>query len=287
MRPEVVVRQDDRLGEGPAWDARTREILWVDILTSRLHAYSLDSATTRTTTFEEPVAAVVPRAAGGWAVTAASAVLLLGSDGSCEERVPVPTADGTRLGDAGVDPAGRLWFGALDADLAPGRGALYCLDAEHGLRRVVDGLSIANGIGWAPDGTLMYFIDSATRRIDAFDFDAERGVASRRRAWVTVEDSAGVPDGLAVDDEGGVWVAMWSGGRLHRYAPDGSLDGVVGFPVRQVTSCAFVGDALDVLAVTSGNVEMDDRARTAEPDAGSLFTLRPGVSGLPVPLFQG
>ncbi|MFE9172698.1 SMP-30/gluconolactonase/LRE family protein [Streptomyces kebangsaanensis] len=286
---EPVLRTRDQLGEGPAWDAARGELLWVDILRGRLYRYAPATGEVTHRRFGHAVSAVLPRAGGGLAVAARHGVLLLGPDGGIERTVTVPgEPEGNRLGDAGVDPAGRLWFGTLDADMLPGRGALYRLaPGAPAPERVLDRTSVANGLGWSPDGSRMYFIDSATRRIDVLDFDPATGDARDRRPWVSVEDEAGVPDGLAVDAEGGVWVALWRGGQIRRYDPGGRHDATLPLPVRQVTSCAFGGPQLGLLYVTTGQVEMEGRWLAAEPDAGAVFAADVGVRGLPVPPYPG
>ncbi|MFJ3670296.1 SMP-30/gluconolactonase/LRE family protein [Streptomyces sp. NPDC090106] len=273
------------LGEGPAWDDTTGELHWADIPSGRLHRYHPPTGTATHRDFGHAVSTVLPRAGGGHAVAARHGVLLLDAQGRTERTVAVPgEPEGNRLGDAGVDPAGRLWFGTLDVDMLPGRGALYRLDpGAEAPRRVLAATSVANGLGWSPDGTRMYFVDSSTRRVDVLDYDPATGEAAGRRPWATVEDEAGVPDGLAVDAEGGVWVALWRGGQIRRYGPDGSHDMTLPLPVSQVTSCAFGGDGLGLLYVTTGRVGMSDRRLAAEPAAGAVFAADVGVPGLPVP----
>ncbi|MFF2330583.1 MULTISPECIES: SMP-30/gluconolactonase/LRE family protein [unclassified Streptomyces] len=286
---EVVLAAGCELGEGPAWDDATGELHWVDIPLGRLHRCDPVTGATSYRAFAYEVSAVLPRTGGGLAVAARHGILLLDPEGRTEETVAVPGEPaGNRLGDAGVDPAGRLWFGTLDTEMLPGRGALYRLDpGDRRPCRVLEATSVANGIGWSPDGTRMYFVDSATRRIDVLDYDPATGAATGRRPWATVEDEAGVPDGLAVDAEGGVWVALWRGGQIRRYAPDGRHDTTLPLPVRQVTSCAFGGPGLSRLYATTGRVAMHGRQLAAEPDAGAVFAADVGVPGLPVPRYAG
>ncbi|WP_327045823.1 SMP-30/gluconolactonase/LRE family protein [Microbispora sp. NBC_01189] len=287
--PEPVCRAGDLLGEGPAWDPVTGALLWVDVLRCRVYRHVPHTGETSFREFGHAVSAVLPRAGGGLIVAARPGLMLLDAAGVPERTVEVPGEPaGNRLGDAGVDPAGRLWFGTLDADMLPGRGGLHRIaPGAAAPERILDRTSVANGIGWSPDGTRMYFVDSATRRVDVFDYDPATGTASGRRAWVTVEDEAGVPDGLAVDAEGGVWVALWRGGQVRRYREDGGHDATVPLPVRQVTSCAFGGPELDRLYITTGRVEMDRRRLAAEPEAGAVFAADVGVRGVPVPPYAG
>ncbi|MGN6300127.1 MAG: SMP-30/gluconolactonase/LRE family protein [Angustibacter sp.] len=287
-RATEFVAAADELGEGPTWFADEAVLRWVDILRGRLHAVRLDGSDHQVRQFDHPVSAVVPRRGGGLAVAGDSGVLLLGPGGELEAMCPVePRTSGNRLGDVGVDPAGRLWLGTLDREMLVGRGALYRLDPDRRLTQVLSGTSVANGIGWSPEGDRMYFIDSATWRVDVLDYDVRDGSATDRRPWVSIDHADGSPDGLAVDADGGVWVALWAGGQVRRYTAQGRLDAVLPVPVRQVTSCCFAGPELDVLAITSARVEMDQRSLQLEPSAGSVFLADPGVRGLPQMAFAG
>jgi sugar lactone lactonase YvrE len=150
---------------------------------------------------------------------------------------------------------------------------------------MLTGVTISNGLDWSPDGRRMYYVDSPTRRIDAFDFDATTGGIANRRTFVDVPADGGVPDGMTVDASGFVWVALWGGAALRRYAPDGTLERVVPLPVSHPTSCAFGGAALDELYVTSARGKLTLSERVGQPQAGGVFRLRPGVVGRPAHLF--
>ncbi|MBO9521547.1 MAG: SMP-30/gluconolactonase/LRE family protein [Nocardioidaceae bacterium] len=282
---EVLHDGADELGEGPVWLPETGEVGWVDILGETFHRCRLDTGAVTSTKLGQPVSAVVRRTGGGLGVAAQEGVLLLDPAGEVERVLPVEEdLPGNRLSDAAVDPLGRLWFGTLDADLLHGRGALYRLGEDGQPVTVLAGTSISNGLGWSPDGRLLYFVDSATQRVDVLDFDPATGTASGRRPWVVFGDADGVPDGLAVDEEGGVWVALWRGGQVRRYDADGELSAVVPLPVRQVTSCAFGGEDLGTLFITTATVEMSEPERRAEPLAGGLFQVRTEQRGLAQPL---
>lgn len=278
---EALHRGADELGEGPVWLPDSQEIGWVDIPAGAFHRCRLATSEVTVRGFGQPISAIVRRATGGLAVAAQEGVLLLDAAGALERVVTVePDIPGNRLADAAVDPLGRLWFGTLDAGLLHGCGALYRLDDTGRPVTVLASTSISNGLGWSPDGRSLYYIDSATRRVDIFDFDPGKGVARHRRPWVVLADAEGVPDGLAVDEEGGVWIALWGGGQVRRYTPDARLSAVVPLPVRQVTSCAFGGDDLRTLFITTATAEMTDGERLAEPLAGALFQVATDQRGL-------
>ena len=169
----------------------------------------------------------------------------------------------------------------MHTDGQSGGAALYRLDAVGTLTPVISGLTTSNGLGWSPDGTKLYYVETPTRRIDVFDYDARVGAVSARRAFADLADEGGRPDGLTVDAEGGVWVALIRGGTLHRYCPDGRLDAVVALPTSHATSCAFGGPGLADLYVTTARARLTDAERAVQPLAGRLLRLRPGVTGFP------
>jgi sugar lactone lactonase YvrE len=171
-------------------------------------------------------------------------------------------------------------------DARPEAGALYRLDPDLNLTRLIDETTISNGLGWSPDGGTMYYVDTPTRRIDAFDYDLASGAISNRRPFVEI-DGEGRGDGLCVDVEGAVWVALWPGWSVRRYLPDGTLDAIIPLPVAEVSSCVFGGPSLDTLYITSARSTLSDEERAAQPHAGSLFRASVGTRGVPRAPFAG
>jgi sugar lactone lactonase YvrE len=283
---EVVVRAGARLGEGPVWDARSGRLVWVDVLASRV--YLTDTNTGASDEIPTPlhVGAVVPRAAGGFVAALQDGFWLIGmGPPGLITRVP-EARPGLRFNDGKCDPAGRFWAGTMAYDESPGAGALYCLGADGRATRVLGGVSISNGLAWSLDGLTMYHIDSPTQRIDAFSFAPSTGEISDRRQLVQIPPDLGVPDGMTVDAEGGLWVALWNGSAVHRYL-DGRLDRVIELPVTKPTSCTFGGPDLDELFITSASEGLSTEERDSQPLAGAIFRLRPGVRGfLPVPFVE-
>ncbi|MGW8762633.1 SMP-30/gluconolactonase/LRE family protein [Streptomyces sp. NPDC055815] len=291
LRAVPCTPQPGRLTEGPVWDARRQELLWVDIPEGLVHRAALvpgeeapDLEPLGTLRFDRPVGAVLPCASGALLAAAGTSFLHL-TDGrpvteAVEVAAPVLPDDGLprRMNDAAVDPAGRLLAGTMAYDESPGAGALYRLDRD-GLVTLLDSVTVSNGLGWSPDGTRLYYADSPTRRVDVFAYDPETGALSDRRPFAAFD--RGVPDGLAVDSEGRVWVAVWGGGEVLAFAPDGSLHARVEVPATHVTSCAFAGPGLDVLVITTATAGLDETRLRAEPDAGRLFICHPGTTGLP------
>jgi sugar lactone lactonase YvrE len=168
-----------------------------------------------------------------------------------------------------------------------GHGALYRLDEDGSVVRVLSDVSISNGIDWSPDDRHMYYADTPTGRVDCFEFDAARGTLRNRRPFVTIPSDAGWPDGLTVDESGHVWVALWQGGAVHRYAPDGSLERVVRFPVTLTTKAMFGGPDRRDLYVTSAWIDLDEDERARQPMAGGLFRVRADVAGQQPRRFAG
>jgi sugar lactone lactonase YvrE len=273
------------LGEGPYWVPEDDCLLWVDIGRGQLHRTYFPSGETVTMDLDA-VSAAFP-AVGGGLLTAGGSRLALhlpaerGGQWTTRVIAEVPSREGVRFNDASVDPAGRVWVGSMHVDESEPRGELYRLDAGGVLTTVVKGVTVSNGLGWSPDGTRMYYADSPVRRIDVFDYDPATGEAFKRAVFADLSAFDGVPDGLTVDADGFVWVAMWGGGVLRRYSPRGEPDAVLEVPVSQPTSCAFGGLGMSDLYVTSARVGLSEAELGAQPLAGRLLRLQPGPVGLP------
>ncbi|MEU6592611.1 SMP-30/gluconolactonase/LRE family protein [Streptomyces sp. NPDC046881] len=277
---EVAVRAEATLGEGPTWDPATGRLIWLDILGMRLHTYDPVSGRRTVRTTPQHIGAAKPRAGGGLVLNLRDGVGLLDPDGGFRwlHHEPVP---GRRANDAAVAPDGSLWAGTMRYDEAPGGGTLSRLTGDGAVVTVLPDATVSNGTGWSPDGRLMYYVDSPTRRVDVFDFDAD-GIRGRR-PLVRIEEGAGFPDGLTVDAEGCVWVALWDGGAVRRYTPAGELDRVVTLPTPRTTACAFGGPGLTDLYVTTARTGLP----SPDPLAGSLLVIPNAGEGLPQPAFAG
>ncbi len=273
------------LGEGPYWVPEDDCLLWVDAERGQLHRTYLPSGDT--VTLDLDAASAVFPAVGGGLLTAGGSQLALHVPAERGERwvtrvvAEVSPRDGVRFNDAGVDPAGRVWVGSMHAGETEPLGELYRLGPGGVLTTVLKGVTVSNGLGWSPDGTTMYYIDSPMRRIDMFDYDPGAGEAFQRRVLADLSAFEGVPDGLTVDADGYVWTAVWGGGVLLRFAPDGSQDAVVPVPVSQPTSLAFGGPGMADLFVTTASIGLTEAELAAQPLAGRLLRLSPGPVGLP------
>jgi sugar lactone lactonase YvrE len=281
MTPDLVFDARVQLGEGPVWDDRRVRLLFVDIMRGHVHEFDPATKTDRILDVGEPVGAVAPTTRGDWIVATQTGFSRLDPETGVRSPIASVEADQpeTRMNDGFVDSRGRFWAGTMGMGGLRERGALYRLDPDGTVTRVLAGVSISNGIDWSPDDQRMYYVDTPTGRVDCFDFDADDGAIRNRRAWVEVPTKLGWPDGLVVDADGYVWLALWEGGAVHRYAPDGRLQQVVRFPVTLTTKPAFGGPNLDDVYVTSAWITLDEYARVREPLAGAVFRLPSGVRG--------
>ena len=281
MRAEQVTGPVAYHGEGPVWSQQWGGLRWVDMLAGDI--LSLDGDGNLHRRHVGTVAAAVrPRAGGGAVIAVERGFALEDPDGALTTLDPVWGEDRVRMNEGGCDPDGRFWCGSMAYDERPGGAALYRLDPDGSVHRVLDGVTISNGLDWSPDGTLAYYDDTATGRIDVFDYETATGLTGRRPFVELTENER--PDGLTVDSEGGVWVALNGSGVVRRYRSDGVLDGVVELPTAQVTACTFGGHDLDQLFITTSREGM---AAGEDPLAGSLFRADVGVRGLPVREFAG
>jgi sugar lactone lactonase YvrE len=279
VRAEQVTRRVAHHGEGPVWFPDG--LRWVDMLAGDVLSMAADGTVGRVHV-GDVVAALRPRRDGGAVLAVERGFALQDADGTVTALEPVWDDDGIRMNEGGCDPDGRFWCGSMAYDQSPGAASMYRLDPDGTARRVFDDVTVSNGLEWSPDGSLAYYADTATHRVDVFDYDRDAGLTSRRPFVVLTDD--GNPDGLTVDAEGGVWVALFGGGAVRRYDVAGRLDAVVEVPTPQVTACTLGGPRLDELFVTTSREGMgpDD-----DPLAGSLFRVDAGVRGLQVRPFAG
>lgn len=287
---QACTTEQTSLGEGIRWDDRRGEVLRVDVLEGRVFRDRVaeDGGLHSVGTYRVPgtVGAIAPVAGDdGWLLAAGRGFVYLTPGGSQQTLAEVAPS-GTRMNDAACDPQGRFWAGTLADDHHAGGGALYRLDREGRTELVLDDLTISNGLGWSPDGATMYLVDSGPRVIYAFAFDPDRGTISGRRALVTLAEDVGSPDGMTVDAEGDLWVAVYGGGQVHRYSPGGMLRQVLAVPAVQSTCCALVGPGLHRLYVTTATEGWSDEQRRADPAAGLVYRLETDATGQPAAPFR-
>ena len=270
------------LGEGALWDWRRGVLVSVDILDGRLLIGDPAGGTTSELAVGQPVGAALLQREDELLLAVRDGFASVDLRDGALTQGPRVEADqpGMRMNDAACDAAGRCFAGTMAFDGSNRPGTLYRLDSDLSVHVVIDGCGVSNGIGWSPAGESMYHIDSHRRRVNVYDYDAGAGMPSNRRTLANTDPGWGLPDGLAVDSEGGIWVCFWDGAALRRYAPDGAVTQTLGFPAARPTRPAFGGPGLDRLYVTSATLDSD----AADP-GGAVFVTDPGVRGLPAPVF--
>ena len=281
----AVVQVTDPLcehAEGPVWSASWGGLRWVDLLAGDMLTLHADARVERRH-LGRVLGAVRPRSGGGAVVALERQFALVDRDGMVRGLGDLWTDPEIRMNDGSCDPHGRFYCGSMAYAGTAGCGRLYRLDPDGGSSVVLEGVTVSNGLAWSPDGATAYYVDTATQRVDAFDYSLEEGL-SERRPLISVDPVLGLPDGLTVDAEGCLWLALHDGGAVHRYRPDGKLEGRVELPVRQVTACTFGGPALDQLYITTSRLGVGPGA---EPAAGAVFRADVRVAGLPVATFAG
>lgn len=286
---EVLLDLNAEIGEGPIWDASSATLILVESFSGTVYRYHPASAKLASWQVGQPIGVAIPRRRGGLVVSGRDGLLSLEEhSGQVDLLVPIEQdTRGNRMNDAKCDSRGRLWAGTFSTSFEPRAGALYRVDPDHTLAREYDGVYIANGIAWSPDETRMYFADTARRGVDVFDYVIATGKATNRRRFVDIDRADGLPDGIAMDAEGCLWVALYGGGAVRRYTPEGRWIGTVELPVKGVTSCGFGGEGLRDLYITTGWHLPEWALPSPREHAGALFRCRTGVAGMPVYPFGG
>ncbi|MCC6823665.1 MAG: SMP-30/gluconolactonase/LRE family protein [Verrucomicrobia subdivision 3 bacterium] len=277
MKPELVADRPCVIGEGPLWHPTEQRVYWTDIPEGRMFRYDPATGQHESCYAGEVVGGFTIQADGSLLLFMARGAVAIWHAGQLTTVIPeIPDERGSRFNDVIADPAGRVFCGTMPCGERAGR--LYRLDTDGRLTKLLDGIGCSNGMGFTPDRRHLYYTDSAKREIYRFDYDVGSGDLANRRLFARTPENEGVPDGLTVDAEGGIWSARWDGGALVRFTPDGREERRIQFPARKVSSVTFGGDDLDDLYVTTAG---GDQRATEGAGAGALFRLRPGVRGLP------
>lgn len=289
MKAELIADAKASLGEGPCWDGEKRLLYWVDIHGRTIHAYDAQTSSDRSFDVGVKVGAAVLKRSGG---------LLLATDrgfadwdpatGAMTEPLrPAGMPGHVRFNDGKCDASGRFWAGTMEPDGDKPDGTLYCYEAGVPTAKL-DGIRCSNGLAWTEDRRTMYYIDSPTKRVVAFDYDPDTAAIANPRTVVEIAADGGLPDGMSIDAEGMLWVAQWGGWQVARYDPrTGRKLQSIELPAMYVTSCAFGGDRLDELYITTARTGLTEAQLAEQPLAGGLFIARPGVKGAPVASYAG
>jgi sugar lactone lactonase YvrE len=270
-------------GEGPFWDAANDRLLLVDMLAGAVVAVDADGGTQRHQ-LSKVAAALRARRGGGYVLATENRFVLLGPDLTEQVQLPpVLTDPALRMNDGGCDPQGRFYCGTMAYDEAPGAGTLYRLDPDGSVSVTLREVTISNGLQWNAAGDSVFFNDTPTGRVDRFTFDPDTAAFTDRRTFTEIS-GGGHPDGMAVDEEDGIWVALWGGSAVHRYDSAGRLDLVLELPVSNVTACTFGGRDRRTLFITTSRQGLDP---ADQPEAGGVFRFEAGVRGAPQHAFAG
>ena len=287
---DLVVDAKAHLGEGPIWDAQKQVLYWVNIMGDEVHIYDPATKIDRAIPVGQHVGTVVSRASGGLILALHHGFASLDVDTGKVEIINDPEAHlpNNRFNDGQCDPAGRLWAGTMALDEAGATGSLYMLDTDLSVHKMLDNVSISNGICWSADNRTMYFIDTPLGTVDAFDFDLETGAISNRRSIITIPDGEGYPDGMTIDSEGMLWVAHWAGFRITQWNPaTGEKLQTVHAAAPNTSACAFGGKNLDELYISTARHLVDEAVLAEYPHTGGLFMAKVDAQGVEAFEFNG
>ncbi len=288
-KAELVLDTKSELGEGAIWNYKTGELIWVNIKGEILNFYNPKTESNREMFTGQMIGTVVPAESGKVMVALQNGIYSYDPDSGAKKLIVDPEADkpDNRFNDGKCDPAGRFWVGTMSLVGAKNAGALYRLDADSTIHKMIDGVGISNGIVWSADKSKMYYIDTPTRKVMGYDYDNETGDISNPKVAVEIPDGIGYPDGMTIDKKDNLWVALWGGSAVACFNPEnGELLRKIEVPAKNVTSCAFGGDDLGTLYITTARESTSDEDLERFPHAGGVFKVRPGVKGVKAHFFN-
>jgi sugar lactone lactonase YvrE len=283
---ERLLHLNNRLGEGPVWNVNEHALYWVNIEENCFYRYHPATGVPERFDVGQPIGVLRFRKSGGLVMALRDGLAFWDFQAQSLKFIanPEPGKPDARFNDGAVDRPGSFWAGTL----APGAtSALYRLDPDLSVHTMETGITVSNGIGWSPDNRTMYYCDSRINMIYAYDFDLASGTITNRRTFVHTTDDPSTPDGLTVDSEGFIWCARWGGWKVVRYDPTGKVEREIRLSAEYPTSCAFGGEALDELYITSAWTRLSETQRKEQPESGDIFRLKTNIKGLPEPLFAG
>ncbi len=287
---EHLITVQDEVGETPIWIPNEQAMYWIDLEGSAVHRYDQSTGDREDWSLDAAVTALARRASGGWILATKTGLAFWDQGGATTEFIVDPTSDSEaiRFNDTTVDPQGRLIVGTANVqDFDASDGVIYRLDPDLSLHQIDDGYAISNGMGFSPDGKILYVTDMFHNQIVALDYDIESGAVSNKRVFAEIPADTGLPDGLTVDAAGFVWSAHWAGSRVTRYDPDGAIERQIPVPVTNATSLGFGGAELNELYITTAWFFMNEEERKAQPRAGDVFRVKTDITGMIEQEFAG
>jgi sugar lactone lactonase YvrE len=288
---EVALEHTCLLGEGPVWDATNKRILWVDILRGKIHQFFPIYKKHSVFKMDQMIGAIALRKYGGIVAALSNGFATIDIERSHVNMISDPEAHlaNNRFNDGKCDPTGRFWAGTMDISEDADCGSLYTLEKDMSVSTKLKGVSCSNGLAWSNDHKTMFFIDTPTRQVAAFDYNAISGQINNKRIAISIPEEDGYPDGMTIDSEGMLWIALFDGWKVTRWDPNtGGLLLCIPLPVSKVTSCTFGGETLEDLYITSAKTGLNENEIKAQPLAGSLFVIKnAGFKGVGTYAFEG
>ena len=286
MKPELAFQGENEVGEGPLWDSHTSELIWVDITKGLLNRFDSQSGKVKTLSLGCHLGAVGLYSDSHYIAAVRDGFALVNkSDGTFRYLAKVINDEGIRFNDGKCDPKGRFVAGTMRYQPKLGTAALYACDLNGTVTTLLEGVGLSNGIVWSSDGRTLFYIDTLTREIAKFQYDVDLPALGNRVVLYRFQDEDGSPDGMTIDRDGNLWVALWGGWRVVVINQLGRLIDQISLPVSQVTSVAFGGANLDRLFITSARIRLTSAELEEQPLAGSVFQVEPGISGFAEPRF--
>lgn len=283
-KPEVVTEHTCLLGESPVWNASNKKILWVDILQCEIHQYSILYNKHIVFRLDQMVGAIALNESEGIIAALQNGFAKINIETGAVEMIHNPEAHiiNNRFNDGKCDPAGRFWAGSMPVSGNDYSGNLYVLDKDLSVSVKIKEVGCSNGLSWSPDNKTFYYIDTPTLQVAAYDYDITNASISNRRVVIEIPEVEGFPDGMTIDSEGMLWIAIWNGWKVMRWNPyNGQLLDSISLPVSKITSCTFGGDTMEDLYITSAKTGLSEKELKQQPLAGSLFVIKKcGYKGL-------
>ncbi len=287
---ELVIDSQSELGEGALWNYKTGELLWINITGNILNFYNPGTGNNKEMFTGQMIGTVVPEESGKVLVALKNGFYQLDPQTGSKKLIANPEENipTNRFNDGKCDPSGRFWAGTMDLEIRPGLGALYRLDPDSTVHKMIDKVGISNGIVWSQDYKKMYYIDSPTQKVVVYDYDNETGEISNAKVAIEIPVETGLPDGMTIDAEGNLWIALYGGSAVGCWNPEsGKLLRKLDVPAKNVTSCAFGDEDLETLYITTARQETSPEELEKYPFAGGVFKTRPGVKGVEAFFFKG